>query len=220
MVPCAIFYGQIQKVWDFCNREFKLHVSGNGKRQARTFLAKFSLNVFVSYFLSCVERIIMYFSFKTASLLTLYCLIPKNFSLLGVWRITRSLNSLFAVDESFWYPISNQLSRNSGLRNWKNSHAHSLANSHQLLFLFDRGMRVEKTLMQSLASQLSSTLILIQSTLINFHTTLVLVWPGHLHYALRPIQTGRDSATRRGFSVFKNKQNRQRIKILQGMQTK
>ena len=57
-------------------REFKLHVSGNGKRQVRTFLAKFSLNVFVSYFLSCVERIIMYVSFKSASSFTLYCLIP------------------------------------------------------------------------------------------------------------------------------------------------
>ena len=56
-------------------REFKLHVSGNGKRQVRIFLAKFSLNVFVSYFLSCVERIIMYFSFKTASLL-FYSLLP------------------------------------------------------------------------------------------------------------------------------------------------
>jgi hypothetical protein len=42
----------------------KLHVSGNGKRQIQIFLAKFSLNVFVSYFLSCVERIIMYFSLK------------------------------------------------------------------------------------------------------------------------------------------------------------
>jgi hypothetical protein len=56
------------------NREFKLHVSGNGKRQVRTVLAKFSLNVFVSYFLSCVERIIMHCSFKTASSFTLYCL--------------------------------------------------------------------------------------------------------------------------------------------------
>jgi hypothetical protein len=44
------------------NREFKLHVSGNGKRQVRTFLANFSLNVFVSYFLSCVKRIIMFIS--------------------------------------------------------------------------------------------------------------------------------------------------------------
>jgi hypothetical protein len=36
---------------------------------------KFSLNVFVSYFLSCVERIITYFSFKTASSFALHCLI-------------------------------------------------------------------------------------------------------------------------------------------------
>ena len=57
-------------------REFKLRVSGNGKLQIRTFLAKFSLNVFVSYFLSCVERIVMHCSFKTASSFTLYCLIP------------------------------------------------------------------------------------------------------------------------------------------------
>jgi hypothetical protein len=40
------------------------------------------------------------------------------------------------------------------------------------------------------------------------------------HAFLRPIQTGRDLATRREFSVFKNKYNRQRIKILQDMQTK
>ena len=67
----------------YCNvfngiREFKLHVSGNGKRQVRNFLTKFSLNVFVSYFLSCVERIIMYFSFKTASSFTLYRLIYRK----------------------------------------------------------------------------------------------------------------------------------------------
>jgi hypothetical protein len=62
-------------------REFKLHVSGNGKRQVRIFLEKFSLNVFVWYFLSCVERIIMYFSFKTGSSFTLYCLIPYFFIL-------------------------------------------------------------------------------------------------------------------------------------------
>ena len=54
----------------------KLHVSGNGKRHVRNFLAKVSLNVFVSYFLSCVERIIMHCSFKKASSFTLYCLIP------------------------------------------------------------------------------------------------------------------------------------------------
>jgi hypothetical protein len=44
-------------------REFKLYVSGNGERQVRTLLAKFSLNVFVSYFLSCAKRIIMHCSF-------------------------------------------------------------------------------------------------------------------------------------------------------------
>ena len=55
--------------------EFKLHVSGNGKRQVRTFLTKLSMNVSVSYFFSCVERLIIYFSFKTASSFTLYCLI-------------------------------------------------------------------------------------------------------------------------------------------------
>jgi hypothetical protein len=59
------------------NREFKLRVSGYGKRQIRTFFySKFPLNVFVSYFLSCVERIVMHCSFKTASSFTLYCLIP------------------------------------------------------------------------------------------------------------------------------------------------
>jgi hypothetical protein len=57
-------------------REFKLRVSGNGKRQVRNFLAKFSLNVFVSYFHSCVERIVIHCSLKTASSFTLYCLIP------------------------------------------------------------------------------------------------------------------------------------------------
>jgi hypothetical protein len=67
------------------NREFKLHVSGNGKRQVRTFLAKFSLNVFLAYFLSCVERIIMYFSFKTASKFT-YSLLPDTVKLIFAWR--------------------------------------------------------------------------------------------------------------------------------------
>jgi hypothetical protein len=37
---------------------------------------------------------------------------------------------------------------------------------------------------------------------------------------LRPTQTERDSATRREFSVFKNKYNCERLKILQDMQTK
>jgi uncharacterized membrane protein len=65
-------------------REFKLHVSGNGKRQVRIFLAKFSLNVLVSYFLSCVERIIMYFSFKTAS----FCsLLLDTVKLFFAWRL-------------------------------------------------------------------------------------------------------------------------------------
>jgi hypothetical protein len=60
-------------IWRFCDehmfniREFKLHISGKSKPQVRTFLAKFSLNVFVSYFLSCVERISMHCSFKTTS---------------------------------------------------------------------------------------------------------------------------------------------------------
>jgi hypothetical protein len=62
--------------WLTANREFKLRVSGNGKRQIRTFFAKFPLKVFVSYFLSCVERINMHCSFQTANSFTLYCLIP------------------------------------------------------------------------------------------------------------------------------------------------
>ena len=62
----------------------------------------------------------------------------------------------------------------------------------QLLFSFDQDMRVEKTLIQTLACQLSSTLmqllfsfdqnisckLSLLSTLINSHATLVLVWPG------------------------------------------
>jgi hypothetical protein len=78
----------------------------------------------------------------------------------------------------------------------------SLLNSHQLscnsCSRFDRDMRVEKTLIQTLASQLSSTLMQLLfsfwsgheswenshtnsrfSTLINSHATLVLIWPGH-----------------------------------------
>ena len=87
----------------------------------------------------------------------------------------------------------------TGHESWKNSRANSrfstLINScMQLLFSFDRDMRVEKTVTQTLASQLSSTLVLVWSgheswenchansrfsTLINSHATLVLVWPGH-----------------------------------------
>jgi hypothetical protein len=47
-----------------------------------------------------------------------------------------------------------------GHGSWENSHANSrLSTLMQLLFSFDRGVRVEKTLMQTLASQLSSTLM-------------------------------------------------------------
>jgi hypothetical protein len=43
-----------------------------------------------------------------------------------------------------------------GHESWENSHANSrFSTLMQLLFSFDRGMRVEKTLMQTLASQLS-----------------------------------------------------------------
>jgi hypothetical protein len=81
------------------------------------------------------------------------------------------VQTLMRVDESLRYRavISSQLS----------------STLMQLLFSFDRGMRAEKrqkTLVQNLASQLSSTFILIyniQSTVINFHATLGLVWPGH-----------------------------------------
>jgi hypothetical protein len=47
-----------------------------------------------------------------------------------------------------------------GHENWENSHANSrFSTLMQLLFSFDRGMRIEKTLIQTLASQLSSTLM-------------------------------------------------------------
>jgi hypothetical protein len=47
-----------------------------------------------------------------------------------------------------------------GHESWENPDANSrFSTLMQLLFSFDRGMRVEKTLMQTLASQLSSTLI-------------------------------------------------------------
>ena len=73
----------------------------------------------------------------------------------------------------------------------------SLLNSHLLSSSFDWRMRVERTLVQTLASQLSSTLILVWpaheswensransrfSTLIYSHllsSTLILVWPAH-----------------------------------------
>jgi hypothetical protein len=53
---------------------FMFRGTANGRFEIS--LQNFRLYVFVSYFLSCVERIMMYFSFKTASLFTLYCLIP------------------------------------------------------------------------------------------------------------------------------------------------
>ena len=37
----------------------------NGKRQSGIFFARFSFDLFVSYYLSCVKRIIMHCSFKT-----------------------------------------------------------------------------------------------------------------------------------------------------------
>ena len=55
-----------------------------------------------------------------------------------------------------------------GHESWENSHANSCFSTlMQLLFSFDQGMRVEKTLMQTLASQLSWTLILVWPRLNN-----------------------------------------------------
>jgi hypothetical protein len=92
----------------------------------------------------------------------------------------------------------------AGHKSWENSRANSrlstLINSHATLVLAGPpDIRVEKTLMQTLASQLSSTLMQLLfsldrdmheswenshansrlSTLINSHATLVLAWPGH-----------------------------------------
>ena len=79
-----------------------------------------------------------------------------------------------------------------GHASWENSHTNScLSTLMQLLFSFDRDMRVEKTLIQSLASQLSCNScsrltgtcelrkLSCKLLLINSHATLVLVWPGH-----------------------------------------
>ena len=61
-----------------------------------------------------------------------------------------------------------------GHESWENFHTNSrlstLINSQYNSFSFDKDMRVEKSLIQTLAYQLSS------STL---NTTLLLVWPGH-----------------------------------------
>ena len=79
-----------------------------------------------------------------------------------------------------------------GHASWENSHTNScLSTLMQLLFSFDRDMRVEKTLIQTLASQLSCNScsrltgtcelrkLSCKLLLINSHATLVLVWPGH-----------------------------------------
>ena len=79
-----------------------------------------------------------------------------------------------------------------GHGSWENSHTNScLSTLMQLLFSFDRDMRVEKTLIQTLASQLSCNScsrltgtcelrkLSCKLLLINSHATLVLVWPGH-----------------------------------------
>jgi hypothetical protein len=64
-----------------------------------------------------------------------------------------------------------------GHESWENSHTHSrFSTLMQLLFSFDQDMRAEKTVMQTLASQLSCKLSLLE---LNSHATLVLVWPGH-----------------------------------------
>ena len=79
-----------------------------------------------------------------------------------------------------------------GHASWENSHTNScLSTLMQLLFSFDRDMRVEKTLVQTLAYQLSCNScsrltgtcelrkLSYKLLLINSHATLVLVWPGH-----------------------------------------
>jgi hypothetical protein len=79
-----------------------------------------------------------------------------------------------------------------GHESWKNSDVNSrFSTLMRLLFSFDQGMRVEKTLMQTLASQLSCNFcsrltrawelrkLWCKLSLLNSHATLVLVWPGH-----------------------------------------
>jgi hypothetical protein len=74
---------------------------------------------------------------------------------------------LMRVDKTFRYRavISSQLSSSlvlvwPGHESWENSHVNSrFSTLMQPLFSFDRDMRVEKTLTQTLASQLSSTLM-------------------------------------------------------------
>ena len=79
-----------------------------------------------------------------------------------------------------------------GHESWWNSHAKSrLSTLMQLLFSFDQDMRVDETLMQTLACQLSCNScsrltrtwelmkLSCKISLVNSHATLVLVWPGH-----------------------------------------
>jgi hypothetical protein len=79
-----------------------------------------------------------------------------------------------------------------GHENWENSHANShFSTLMQPLFSFARGMRIEKTLIQTLASQLSCNScsrltwawhlrqLSCKLSPLNSHATLVLVWPGH-----------------------------------------
>jgi hypothetical protein len=79
-----------------------------------------------------------------------------------------------------------------GHENWENSHSNSrFSTLMQLLFSFDRGTRIEKTLMQTLTSQLSCNScsrlpeawelrkLSFKLSLLNSHVTLALVWPGH-----------------------------------------
>ena len=49
------------------NREFKLHVCGNGKLHGRILLAEFLLNFFASSSRSYLKRIIIHYSLKIAS---------------------------------------------------------------------------------------------------------------------------------------------------------
>jgi hypothetical protein len=108
---------------------------------------------------------------------------------------------LMRVDKTFRYRavISSQLSSSlvlvwPGHESWENSHANSrFSTLMQPLFSFDQGMRVEKTLMQTLASasQLSCNScsrlarawelrkLWCKLSLLNSHATLVLIWPGH-----------------------------------------
>jgi hypothetical protein len=84
----------------------------------------------------------------------------------------------------------------SGFRYARGNIHSTLINSMQLLSSSDRGTRVEKPLMQTLASQLSCNScsrltgawelrkLSYKLSLLNSHATLVLVWPGHESWEL------------------------------------